>query len=86
VYTDRLDSFGNALLAFIALNPRRFQEVAEYLVAQQEPDIRTSLLECLQQLSSARDVKLDDVSKANRLKFVLNFRDFCVRVKSLALK
>ena len=80
-----MDSFANALIAFIALDPGRFHQSAQYFVSLQPRQLQQPLLDCLQQLITARNVLLEDISKANRMKFVQNFRDFSTRLKSLSI-
>lgn len=83
---DRVDSFANTFITFIALDPTRFHQVAGYLVSCQAVSLQPTLGDCLLQLTTARNVILTDVSKPNRIKFVQNFREFCVRIKSLAMR
>ena len=82
---DRIDSIGNALITYIALDSARFQVVAQYLVSQQQPSKQATLLQCLNRLTTARGVKMHAIDKPNRVIFVQNFREFVTQVKSLSL-
>lgn len=82
---DRIDSLGNTLITFIALENARFTQSAQYLVSLQAPSVQPTLLHCLTQLSTARGVSLQTIDKPNRQKFLLNFREFVTQIKSLSL-
>ncbi len=82
---DRIDSLGNTLITFVALDNARFSQSAQYLVSLQAPSVQPTLLHCLTQLSTARGVNLQSIDKPNRQKFLLNFREFVTQIKSLSL-
>lgn len=82
---DRVDSLGNALVTFIALDNARFSQCAQYLVSLQVASVQPTLLHCLTQLTTARGVNLQAIDKPNRQKFLLNFREFVTQIKSLSL-
>ena len=82
---DRIDSLANTLISYIALDTNRFTTSAQYLVQQQLPSVQPTLLQALTRLSTARGVNLQAIDKANRQKFVLNFREFVTQIKSLSL-
>jgi hypothetical protein len=82
---DRTDSLGNVLITFVALDNSRYTSVAQYLVSQQAPSVQATLLQALTRLSTARSVNMQAIDKANRQKFVLNFREFVTQIKSLSL-
>jgi len=82
---DRIDSLGNALITFVALDNARFTQSAQYLVNLQPASVQPTLLHCLTQLTTARGVNLQAIDKPNRQKFLLNFREFVTQVKSLSL-
>jgi hypothetical protein len=82
---DRIDSLGNALATFIALDNSRFAAAAQYLVGLQSASVQPTLLQALTRLSTARGVNLQAIDKPNRQKFVMNFREFVTLIKSLSL-
>jgi hypothetical protein len=83
---DRVDTFANTLISFIALNVEHFHESALFIVKQQNPTLHEPLYECLNLLSTMRGVNISNIAKHNRINFVQNFRDFSVRIKSLSFK
>ena len=82
---DRIDSIGNVLITFIALDNARFLAVAQYLVSQQSVGKQPLLLQCLNKLTTARAVNLQAIDKPNRVKFLQNFREFVAQIKALSL-
>jgi hypothetical protein len=84
---DRVDALGNTLIAFIALDTQRFQQVGSALVSRHaQQSVQQTLFEGLGKLSTSRHVALGSVEKANRQLFVANFREFVTCVKGLNLK
>jgi hypothetical protein len=79
-----VDAFANTLITFIVLDPGRFNQSIQYLVSQYPAAQQQPLLDSLTQLSVARGVQLNDISKRNRNLFVENFREFCVHLKSMS--
>lgn len=82
---DRIDSLGNTLVTYIALDTTRYTAAAQYLVSLQAPSVQPTLLQALTRLSTARDVDLRAIDRPNRQKFLLNFREFVTQIKSLSL-
>eukprot|EP01038_Epipyxis_sp_PR26KG_P010083 gene10083-13549_t len=83
---DRIDALANTLITFISLDNQQFQSIANIIIMKQpNVQIQSVLMDCFNKLTNDGGVKMNEISKQNRMIFVKNFRDFVIEIKSLTL-